>query len=201
MFNQQIVSTVIGLSLSGSPSTIGFGIWPVDINSIKGESVAARPHVGVETFKRFAPVWRHLNAASAVIRVISIVRVVASAFRFFPARPFSRFMHSVFCESGRVSIMIQFRPEAPTAIRTSASKVAPMDYSVISTGTTAVPINLSVNFMVNRDYGIAPEVLAGKVFEIAAVFSNLFFSHAAHPPMVSGFGQSRVGASYTARLV
>lgn len=79
-FNEVIRPRVIRLDNRFCPPTIAGFVVAVYINAINRMSDRARPHIFEECFKTFAPALAHVNVATSIIWVASLILVIAACF-------------------------------------------------------------------------------------------------------------------------
>ena len=94
LFNSS--SSVIRLLFTGSPFAVVRRIVTVVIDALDGKPFRARPHVGVEIFKRLVPSVAYNYAAATIARVRLSFAVIAPFMHSAPDVMFRRMRHAVF---------------------------------------------------------------------------------------------------------
>lgn len=82
--SSSIFVSVVCLFFASGPIAILRAIWAIVISAFKSQAFGWISHVGVKVCGRFSPTLTHFNVSSAIVRIISRARVVASIHHIFP---------------------------------------------------------------------------------------------------------------------
>lgn len=175
---------VVHLRCLGCPPAIPLTVRTVNVDPIKAVALGTLAHIGKEGFKRVSPFLRHRNASTAIRAVMFSVRIKAASFRVYPGIVLFSFGSAVSASPQNKTL----RAVAAAAFKNPAQQMTTIHYRPCATRAFTQPPRASLDPSDIGDSRQSSENLASKVFEVVRVFGRFFFSHAAHPPMVSVCG-------------
>jgi len=138
---------ISGLSFCSRPSTIGWFVISIIINTINRISLGwSAAHICNKILKTFQPALTYLNASSAIARIFGIMRISAPLFHTRPNTPFWPRTHAVKIGAFK-SILTEHGGSAfalkATAARFALSKICGGGDSQSATITAAFPHGIS----------------------------------------------------------
>ena len=140
------LTRVIALHVTTSPSAILRRIGAIHVNTVQRVSLRARPHVGQELRKRILPRVNHIDAATAVIRIVVVVGAIAAQLRRTPRHILWR-IRSIRRRAVRgESVRGRLSGQASATHGLAASEVARRHFLLNATSAAAYPIGVSMGF-------------------------------------------------------
>lgn len=156
--NPRRVSSITHLLLTSRPAAICRAVWTVVVYAIYGVFTRwTRSHISKEVRERLSPSLAHQNAATAVVVISAVHRVIASPFHIFPHEKFRAVAPTVQCRS----LLCRFTLQAATTACASSDQIQPLDRGYAPAITTACSTrSTAIKSRYKRDYGESPETFA-----------------------------------------
>ena len=85
MLDQMVIASVVALFYLCGPSAVVWSVISVDIATINGHlRIWSRTHVCIKGFERVLPAIAHDNSASTIVKIGSVLLVVATLLDLYP---------------------------------------------------------------------------------------------------------------------
>lgn len=133
-----VVPLVPGLHRRGRPTTIAALVMPIHIDAVEGGSFRSLAHVGQKVREVCAPLWRHPDAATAVVRETFCIWVLAPVYSTAPCVVFGG-KSSNACAVAKLNFADRFAERTSTALAVTGSQLLRFRHRFSSAIADAMP--------------------------------------------------------------